>query len=189
MWASETDAKDSVMASDFSHAFVAVALGTAYTKERMPWQFWALSMLCAVLPDADVLGFSWGVGYNSMWGHRGFSHSLCFALLLSIGVVKLVWRDDALGSPQWWGHVLYFFVVTASHGILDALTDGGRGIEFFAPFDTTRYFSPWRPIRVSPIYIPAFFGMRGVQILVSELVYIWLPLTLLCGAVRLYRRG
>src|SRR5262245_1633660 len=97
--------KDGTMASAFSHALVAVSLGTAYAKERMPWQFWALSALCAVLPDADVIGFSWGVGYGSMWGHRGLSHSLCFALLLSIVVVKLVWRDDALGSPQWWSHV------------------------------------------------------------------------------------
>jgi len=176
------------MASAFSHAFVAVALGTAYTKERMPWQFWALSVLCAVLPDADVVGFSWGVSYNSMWGHRGLSHSLCFALLLSLSVVGLVWRDDTPGAPPWWAYGLYFFIVTTSHGVLDAMTNGGRGIMFFAPFDTTRYFFPWRPVRVSPISILAFFGNRGVRILVSEFVYIWAPITLLCAAVRIYRR-
>ena len=176
------------MASAFSHAFVAVALGQAYAKESMPWQLWALSVLCAVLPDADIIGFSWGVGYDSMWGHRGLSHSLCFAFLLSLGVVGLVWRDGAPGSQQWWADVLYFFVVAASHGVLDAMTNGGRGIAFFAPFDTTRYFFPWRPVRVSPISIPAFFGTRGLRILGSEFVYIWLPIALLCAAVRLYRR-
>ena len=176
------------MASAFSHTFVAVALGTAYTKDRIPWQFWVLSVLCALLPDADIIGFSWGVGYNSLWGHRGLSHSLCFAFLLSLGVVGLVWRDGVPGSRQWWTAVLYFFVVTASHGVLDAMTDGGRGIAFFAPFDTTRYFFPWRPVRVSPISILAFFGNWGVQILVSEFVYIWAPITLLCAAVRIYRR-
>ena len=176
------------MASAFSHAFVAVALGTAYTKEHMPWQFWVLSVLCALLPDADIIGFSWGVGYDSLWGHRGLSHSLCFAFLLSLGVVGLVWRDGAPGSRPWWTAVLYFFVVTASHGVLDAMTNGGRGIAFFAPFDTTRYFFPWRPIRVSPISIPAFFSSRGLQILGSEFVYIWLPITLLCAAVRVSRR-
>src|SRR5919204_60690 len=45
------------MASAFSHAFLAVALGTAYAKESMPWQFCALStFLCQptmvhMLPD------------------------------------------------------------------------------------------------------------------------------------------
>ena len=40
----------------------------------------------------------------------------------------------------------------ASHGVLDALTDGGPGVAFLAPFDDTRYFFPWRPIRVSPLW-------------------------------------
>jgi inner membrane protein len=105
-----------------------------------------------------------------------------------LAVVSLVWRDGTPGSRQWWADVLYFFVVTASHGVLDAMTNGGRGIAFFAPFDTTRYFFPWRPVRVSPISIRAFFSPWGLQILRSELVYIWLPITLLCAAVRIYRR-
>src|SRR5207244_13024739 len=71
VWVAGTDAKDYIMASAFSHAFVAVALGTAYARENMPWQFWALSVLCAVLPDADVISFAWGVRYESMWGIVG----------------------------------------------------------------------------------------------------------------------
>ena len=125
------------MASAFSHAFVAVAMGTAYARESMPWKFWALSVLCAVLPDADVISFAWGVRYESMWGHRGLSHSLCFAFLLSLGVLGLVWRDGAPGSPQWWAAVLYFFVVTASHGysmpcyaLQCASIDAGKGLLF-----------------------------------------------------------
>jgi inner membrane protein len=176
------------MASAFTHAFVAVALGTVYATRRMPWQFWTLSVICAILPDADVIGFAWGVRYGALWGHRGLSHSLCFALFLSLGVVSLVWRDVAVGSWQWCTLVLYFFVVTASHGVLDAITDGGRGIAFFAPFDTTRYFFPWRPVRVSPISIKAFFSPWGLQVLGTELVFIWLPVTLLCAAIHVYRR-
>jgi hypothetical protein len=29
----------------------------------------------------------------------------------------------------------YFFLAAASHGLLDAMTDGGLGVAFFAPFD------------------------------------------------------
>jgi inner membrane protein len=154
----------------------------------MPWRFWALSMTCALLPDADVIGFAVGLHPSGIWGHRGLSHSLGFACVLSLCVVSLAFREQVPLSRQWWAHVLYFFVVTASHGVLDAMTDGGRGIAFFAPVDTTRYFFPWRPVKVSPISIRAFFSPWGLQILGTELVCIWLPTTLLCVAVRFYRR-
>jgi Predicted membrane-bound metal-dependent hydrolases len=176
------------MASAFSHAFVAVALGSAYARPRVPWYFWVLSITCSILPDADVIGFALGLPYNSLWGHRGLSHSLCFAFVLSLCVVSLAFRERVVFSWPWWSYVLYFFVVTASHGVLDAMTDGGRGIAFFAPFDTTRYFFPWRPVRVSPISIQAFFSTRGLQILSSELMFIWIPTTLLWAAVRLCQR-
>jgi len=173
------------MASAFSHAFVGIALGKAYARHRMPWHFWALSVTCAIVPDADVLGFALGVSYSSPWGHRGLSHSLCFACVLSLCVVSLAFRQHVPGSRLWWSHVLYFFVVTASHGVLDAITDGGLGVAFFTPFDATRYFFPWRPVQVSPISIGAFFSTRGLHILGTELIFIWLPTILFCAAVRL----
>ena len=83
--------------------------------------------------------------------------------------------------------MLYFTVVTASHGVLDALTNGGLGIAFFAPFDSTRYFFAWRPVRVSPISITAFFSRWGVRIVLSEMLYIWLPTGLLLGLCTLGR--
>jgi len=171
------------MASAISHAFVAVALGTMYARDRMPKRFWVLSVLCAVLPDADVIGLAWGIRYDSLWGHRGLTHALSFALLLSLGVVSLAMRAHVSGWRQWCGCVGYFFVVTASHGVLDALTNGGHGIAFLAPVETTRYFFPWRPVMVSPISIRAFLSTWGLQILVTELLYLWLPMIVGCIVV------
>ena len=56
---------------------------------------------------------------------------------------------------------LSLFMATASHGVLDAMTDGGSGVAFLAPFDDTRYFLPWRPIPVSPIGVSRFFSGAG----------------------------
>ncbi len=75
------------MASAFSHAFVAVALGKTWTGARMAWRFWVLSAVCAVVPDADVLGFAFGVRYGDVLGHRGLTHSLAFAFVLAVVVV------------------------------------------------------------------------------------------------------
>jgi inner membrane protein len=180
--------KEHMMASAFSHAFVAIALGKAYSQRPMPWRFWVLSVLCAVLPDADVIGFALGVKYTDMLGHRGLSHSLSFACVLGVSVVRVAFSDVVSFSRAWWTLVLYFSMVTASHGVLDAMTNGGLGIAFFAPFDTTRYFLPWRPVQVSPISIAAFLGRHGLRVLRSELVYIWLPTALLCGLVFHFRR-
>jgi len=58
---------------------------------------------------------------------------------------------------------MYFFLATASHGLLDALTDGGLGVAFFAPFDNHRYFLPWRPIHVSPIGAGRFFTIAALK--------------------------
>jgi inner membrane protein len=48
-------------------------------------------------------------------------------------------------------------------------------VAFFAPFVNDRYFFPWRPILVSPISISRFFTARGVAILGSEAMWVWIP--------------
>ena len=78
--------------------------------------------------------------------------------------------------------VIYYFLATVSHGILDALTTGGNGITFFAPFSAERYFLPWRVIQVSPIGVGNFFSEWGLEVLKSEFFYILLP-SLLVGGI------
>jgi inner membrane protein len=71
------------------------------------------------------------------------------------------------------------------------MTDGGLGIAFFAPFDNERYFFPWRPIAVSPISVTAFFSERGLAVIRSEILWIWIPCLLLVSIrlpVRLFSR-
>src|SRR5438094_4032024 len=85
--------------------------------------------------------------------------------------------------PMW----VYFFLAAASHGFLDAMTNGGLGVAFFSPFDKTRYFLPCRPIRVSPISIHRFFSGRGYAVLQTELVWICVPAILLALLVWLLR--
>ena len=76
-------------------------------------------------------------------------------------------------------HVISILFCTVSHGVLDAMTDGGLGVAFFAPWNNERYFLPWRPLKVPPIGIPAFFSRRGLVVLGSELLWVALPLVLI----------
>ena len=175
------------MASGFSHAVAAFSLGTLFHSPGMPRRLWVAGALCAVAPDLDVIGFHFGVRYGDFWGHRGFTHSLVFAAAPAGIVCTLGFRRELPGAGrQWiWGCL---FLATASRGFLDAMTDGGLGVAFFSPFDNHRYFFPWRPIRVSPIGIGRFFSPRGLDVLQSELLWIWLPAGLLALLVWLWRR-
>jgi inner membrane protein len=83
---------------------------------------------------------------------------------------------------------LYLFLATASHGVLDAMTNGGLGVAFFSPFDDRRFFLLWRPIRVSPIAFGRFFSLQGYLILKNELLWIWFPAGLFAVLVWLIRR-
>lgn len=142
----------------------------------MPWRFIPLAMACSVLPDLDVGLHAYGVAYGDPWGHRGMTHSLAFAALLSLIVVPYVFRKHArLFNRRWWALVTFFFLITASHGFLDSFTDGGLGIAFFAPFDNTRYFIGWRPLYVSPIGIHGVFTPYFARVVLSELLWVWLP--------------
>ncbi len=162
------------MASAFSHAIAALAIGsTLYRKQG--FKIAILGMICSAIPDADVISFSLGIPYEHMLGHRGITHSLLFAFVFALCVVMLFFRDTKRGNSIWWRLVLFFFLATASHGVLDAITNGGKGIAFFAPFDNTRYFFPWRPVMISPIGAGKFFSEWGLRVLQSEFFYIWIP--------------
>ena len=139
-------------------------------------KFWILSLVCASLPDLDVIGYRWlYIPSYEFFGHRGFFHSPFFAALLGIFLASLFYRKEGFFSAKWWKYVLYFFALTASHGLLDALTNGGNGIALLSPFTNERYFFPWTPIEVSPLSIGAFLSQRGLTVLKSEVLWVWGP--------------
>jgi inner membrane protein len=176
------------MASAFSHAVAALGIGACFYRPETPKRIWLAGVVCSVIPDLDVIGFRFGIRYGDFWGHRGFTHSLVFAALLAGAAAVLLFRHGAAGIGRF-SVFGYLFLATASHGVLDAMTNGGLGVAFFSPFDNRRYFLPWRPILVSPIAVTRFFSPRGYAILRSELVWIWLPAILFAALVLTLRRA
>ncbi len=159
------------MPSVLSHPAVPLALTAAAGTRAIPPRLAAVACAASVLPDVDAIGYWAGVPYDSALGHRGFTHSLFFALVVAIAAAAVLSRRDVPAGLAF-GVV---FVAAASHGILDAMTSGGRGVAFFSPFSDTRFFLPRRHIRVSPIGVAPFFSARGVAVLKSELTWIWAP--------------
>lgn len=164
------------MPTILTHAISGLAIGSFYRSSR-PRGFWLWTAVCAMLPDADVISFAVGLPYSSVFGHRGLTHSLAFAAVVGI-IAAWAWGRGRSESIALFFH---FFVVTASHGILDGFTNGGLGVAYFAPFNPHRYFFPWRPIQVSPIG-GSFFTIRdgsgtlyGIRVLTNEFWWVWIP--------------
>ena len=177
------------MASIMSHAVVASSLGmVARPPGRMPARYWVTLAIVAALPDADVIAFALRVPYGHVLGHRGLTHSLPFAAVLAAIIVRLLFRGREW-HRRWPALWAVMFAGIASHGVLDAMTNGGQGIAFLAPLSAARWHFPWRPILVSPIGIGPFFSAYGLRVLQNEFVWLWLPSLVVVAVAALARRG
>lgn len=160
------------MPSAFGHALFAASLTPFRPYKGNLLSTLLISMACATIPDLDVIGFEFGIRYGDMLGHRGFSHSILFALILGMIVSYYFFKEERTKPIDFVSISWYYFICTVSHGIFDAMTSGGLGVGFFIPFSSTRYFFPIRPIPVSPLNMEAFFTSYGWAILKEELLFI-----------------
>ncbi len=168
------------MPSVLAHVAPALALVPAFARPGVPRRLWWLGVLGAMAPDLDVIAFSLSVPYEHPLGHRGLWHSVPFAAFAAACLTALAFPralPDLSRSRAW----LYLCLAIASHGLLDAATDGGLGVALLSPFDERRFFFPFRPIAVSPIGVSAFFTAQGLAVIESELAWVWLP----CAALGL----
>jgi inner membrane protein len=174
------------MPTSVSHGLVALVFGEIFIRSKTT-KFWILSFLCAAIADIDIITVFFDINPDSMIGHRGFTHSLLFAVLFAFMVVHFGYRNFGLFSRDWWIFYTYFLALGISHIVLDAMTSGGQGIGFFIPFDSGRYLFQFRPIRVSPLRLMRFFTSDGKRILISEMFWIWVPVALTFVTVRFVR--
>ncbi len=160
------------MATIITHPIVAIALSPAI-RSLPNWKLILFTgALLTILPDIDVIGFRLGIPYEHVLGHRGITHSIFFSVLTSFLATVFFMRTLDRKFLLVWA---YFFLNMVSHGLLDALTNGGKGIAFFAPFNNERYFFPFRPLEVSTINLSRFISSHGINVLKSEIIWVWIP--------------
>lgn len=166
---------------------MALALGSKHIPRPLLWA----GVIASVVPDFDCAAFAFGIPYESQFGHRGFTHSIVFAIAFA---ALWAWRNmefkvDGAEVPRW-KVFAFIFLSAVSHPFFDAFTDGGLGIAFFWPFTAERYFFSYTPIPVSPLG-GSFFKDIGyaLEILTAEARLIWLPCLSLGVAGFLWRKG
>jgi inner membrane protein len=165
-----------------SHAAVPIALSLGLGAKRIPRPLLVAGIAASMLPDADVILFRFGATYADVWSHRGFSHSLGFAILVGLAAALALRR----AAPP----LLAFAFVAgsaASHGLLDMLTNGGHGVALLWPLTDARYFFDWRPVQVSPL-AASRFATRAAAVARTELEWIWAPGLVAALVLRAWRR-
>jgi inner membrane protein len=173
------------MPTVFSHGAVGYTTARGFFHDPSNDRIALAATLLAMLPDIDGLYYRW-LPFRHPLGHRGLTHSLLFAATVGcVTAMLFAYRSWSQGASL--GRLAVFFsLVTASHGFFDALTNGGSGVAFFAPFDNTRYFFPFRPIPVSPMSLEGLMTDRGLTVVKAELGFFW---TFALAAALLRRRN
>jgi len=162
------------MPTIISHTAVPLALGVGLGPEIVSRRLLIAGIAACVLPDLDVIGFRLHIAYADAIGHRGFTHSLAFAAIIA-GLAACLSRFlRTTPARAFW----FVCLATASHGILDSFTNGGLGVALLWPWSADRYFAPVRPIEVAPLSVEGLFSERGARVLLSELIWVWVPCSL-----------
>lgn len=152
------------MPSSVSHGLAATLVAIAAAPAAPRRALITSAVLGAVAMDLDAVGRPFGLG-DLMWlgGHRGFTHSVPFALGLATVVAAFRFRGDPARSRI----AAALAIAYLTHGLLDALTSYGSGIMYWAPLSAERYRAPRRPLRgrneVYMIWAPAVTALLWMR--------------------------
>ena len=135
------------MPTIITHAAIPLCLGAGLGTKVIPPRLLLAGIALAMLPDADVLSFKLGIAYGNVFGRRGCTHSLLFAFAVPILCALIGRRWLKASLTHCW---LFLTVSLLSHGLLDSITTGGKGVGWLWPWADERFFAPWQVIKVAP---------------------------------------
>jgi inner membrane protein len=132
--------------ASFGHVAVGLLAGRVHgggqraPGRRCSWLTLLVFAVLAALPDLDILLVALGASDGGPIGHRGASHSLAMACLIGVMAAMAARR---FGWPPL-RTALAAAAAVASHTVLDALGEGGKGLPLLWPLSDHRFHSPWR---------------------------------------------
>jgi inner membrane protein len=118
-----------------AHAAVGASIAAVVVSRGDPQRLQkiALGALLGIAPDFDFF-FVWILHWGREW-HRGFAHSILFAL--ASGAITYLGLRFFKRQPR---DLLAYCLAMMSHGVLDAIFSvGAGGVELFWPFSQSRY--------------------------------------------------
>jgi inner membrane protein len=130
------------------------AVGEAVLGKKVGNRAMLYGAIAGTIPDLDVLSSNFVDTVTAVEWHRGFSHSIFFAVISAPIFGWLVWKLNKQQEATWkdWSWLMFWGLFT--HPILDAFTTWGT--QLFWPFKTRLAFQ--NIFVVDPLYtIPFLF--------------------------------
>lgn len=139
-----------------AHGLVGASL-VAAVLPRTSARRYALSLAAgAVLANAADLDFGLVFALHSRAWHRGFTHSLAFALVVGLVLLASLGRRRA-------AQAVAYALAFASHALLDfSTTKFGGGVELLWPFSADRLALGWRGLSELPSRLPPAEILRAL---------------------------
>ena len=132
-----------------AHSLVGAGLVAAVLPRAGRARYWVWLAAGAALANAADLDFILSFALRSRGWHRGFTHSLAFALVVCVCFLLALGRARAREAAA-------YGLAYASHALLDfATTVRGGGVELFWPFTSERFGLRWWGLSEIPSRLPA----------------------------------
>jgi inner membrane protein len=159
------------MPTNVTHAVPAIAVGFGVGRNVLPIKLILTGAVIASIPDLDIIGTRFfGVPWDSVYGHRGFTHSISFALVTALIFTKFFNQKDFKKV------FLFLSFCMLSHGFLDLCNEGGLGVAMLWPLTDFRYQGFVHPImNVNTSFRGLYLTSQGLPVFISEFLWVWLP--------------
>ena len=119
-----------------THTVLGACVGEALGGKKLGKKAMLIGAIANNIPDIDVVCSFWMKQPDSLLAHRGFTHSILFALLITLAasrVLKNKFINDQFSQQEW---RLLIGINLFLHIIIDSLTVYGTG--WFEPFSHFR---------------------------------------------------
>jgi inner membrane protein len=131
-----------------AHGLLGATLVAAVLPRTSPRRYALALAAGAALANAADLDFALVFALHSRAWHRGFTHSLAFALVVGLLLLVTLGRRRAAKAAA-------YSLAYASHAVLDfATTKFGGGVELLWPFGAERLALGWRGLSELPSRLP-----------------------------------
>ena len=147
-----------------THIALGACIGEAFLGKKIGKRAMFLGAVAQSIPDIDFLAAFWLDTTDNLLAHRGFTHSILFAILITffMSVVSERWhRPHNISLRKW----MYFFgAETFIHILLDSLNNYGVG--WFEPFSHLRI--SFNTIYVADPFFSIWIGIAFLALLILK---------------------
>lgn len=147
-----------------THIAIGACMGELFAGKQIGKRAMLLGAIAQSVPDIDFITSFWMGTSENLLAHRGFTHSILFALLVSpvLGLLAERWRRPH--DITWGKWTLFFLVQALIHLLIDGMNVYGVG--WFEPFHHHRVAYNWIFV-ADPLY-SIWPGLALIMLL-------WLP--------------